>query len=44
VLRTIELILGMRPMTVFDAGAKSMFRSFAEQATTNAFTALVPKS
>ena len=44
VLRTIELILGMRPMTIFDAGAKSMFGSFAEQASTTPFTALMPKS
>ncbi len=43
-LRTIELILGMRPMTLFDAGARTMFGSFAGQASANAFTALMPKS
>lgn len=28
-LRTMELILGMRPMTVFDAGARPMWNAFA---------------
>ena len=44
VLRTIELILGMRPMTHFDAAAKPMFASFSQQPATATFTALMPKS
>ena len=28
-LRTIEIILGLRPMTIFDASAKPMFDAFA---------------
>ncbi len=31
VLRTIELIVGLRPMTQFDAGAPAMFASFSRQ-------------
>jgi DNA-binding beta-propeller fold protein YncE len=31
VLRTMELILGLRPMTVFDAGARPMWNAFAAQ-------------
>jgi len=31
-LRTMELILKLRPMTHFDAGARPMLRSFAKQA------------
>ncbi len=44
VLRTIELILGMRPMTHFDAGANPMFGSFSQQPSTAPFSALVPQS
>jgi DNA-binding beta-propeller fold protein YncE len=44
VLRTIELILGMRPMTHFDAGARTMFESFTRRADAQPFDATVPKS
>lgn len=44
VLKTIEMILGLRPMTHFDAGAKTMFGSFNEQASASPFTAVTPKS
>ncbi len=44
ILRTIELILGMRPMTHFDAAAKPMFASFSQQAASALFDAVVPKS
>jgi YVTN family beta-propeller protein len=37
VLRTIEIILGMRPMTVFDAGARPLFNVFAETPTATPF-------
>jgi len=39
VLRTVELILGMRPFTQFDAAAKPMFGSFSESANAQPFTA-----
>jgi len=32
-LRTIEIILGLHPMTVFDAAAKPMFDAFANSPT-----------
>ena len=32
-LRTIEIILGLRPMTIFDASAKPMFDAFANTPT-----------
>jgi DNA-binding beta-propeller fold protein YncE len=44
VLRTIELILGMRPMTHFDAAGRPMFGSFSQQPAAAPFTALVPQS
>jgi DNA-binding beta-propeller fold protein YncE len=44
VLRTIELILGMRPMTHFDAAAKPMFGSFSRQPATAPVSILVPQS
>lgn len=44
VLRTVELILGLRPMTHFDAGARPMFGSFARQADPRAYTAIEPKA
>src|ERR1017187_9700425 len=37
VLRTMELILGMRPMTTFDAGARPMFSVFGNTATAGAY-------
>ncbi len=43
ILRTMELILGLRPMTHFDAGARPMFASFSRQADTRPFTAISPK-
>ena len=43
VLRTMELILGMRPMTQFDAGARPMFESFSKVAETTPFNAISPK-
>jgi hypothetical protein len=43
VLRTMEMILGLRPMTHFDAAARPMFGSFSEQADTRPYTALQPK-
>ncbi|MDF2191871.1 bifunctional YncE family protein/alkaline phosphatase family protein [Paraflavitalea sp. CAU 1676] len=36
-LRTIELILGMKPMTQFDAAAKPMWRSFTNKPDYTAF-------
>ncbi|HLH01286.1 MAG TPA: bifunctional YncE family protein/alkaline phosphatase family protein [Bryobacteraceae bacterium] len=44
VLRTIELILGLRPMTHFDAGARPMFASFADQPDAKPFDVIAPKS
>jgi hypothetical protein len=40
VLRTIELILGMPPMTQYDAAATPMWRSFNTTADTTGFTML----
>jgi YVTN family beta-propeller protein len=42
VLRTIELILGMPPMTQYDAAAKPMWACFQEQVLPSVFTAIVP--
>jgi hypothetical protein len=39
-LRTIELILGLPPMTQYDAAATPMWRSFSNTADTAPFTAL----
>ena len=39
-LRTIELILGLPPMSQFDAGATPMYRCFTSQANGAAFTHL----
>jgi DNA-binding beta-propeller fold protein YncE len=41
-LRTIELILGMKPMTQFDAAATPMFNSFAAQPDLRPFEAVRP--
>jgi hypothetical protein len=41
-LRTMELILGLQPMTQFDAAAAPMFNSFAATANTDPFVALPP--
>jgi DNA-binding beta-propeller fold protein YncE len=43
ILRTMELILGLRPMTHFDAGARPMFSTFSNQPDTTPFTAIAPK-
>ena len=40
VLRTIELILGMPPMTQYDAAATPMWRCFTNNMVANKFTAL----
>ncbi len=42
-LRTMELILGLPPMTQYDAGATPMFRCFTNKATPFAHTVLQPK-
>jgi len=39
-LRTMELILGLKPMTQFDAAAAPMFNSFQAVADTSPYTAL----
>jgi DNA-binding beta-propeller fold protein YncE len=44
VLRTMELIVGLRPLTHFDAGARPMFGSFSQQPNAQPFTAIQPKS
>ncbi len=41
-LRTIELILGMPPMTQFDAAATPLWRCFSPVPNTKPFTALMP--
>jgi hypothetical protein len=41
-LRTMELILGMKPMTEFDAAATPMFNSFSAQPDTRVFEAVPP--
>ena len=43
ILRTMELILGLRPMTHFDAGARPMFGSFSDQPDARPYTAITPK-
>ncbi len=41
-LRTIELILGLPPMSQYDAAATPMWRCFAEKADPAGFTAILP--
>lgn len=43
VLRTMELILGLRPMTHFDAGARPMWAAFANQPDAKPYTAEKPR-
>ena len=43
VLRTIELIAGLRPMTHFDAGARPMFSTFSRQPDNAPFNVIQPK-
>jgi hypothetical protein len=42
-LRTMELILGLRPMTHFDAGARPMAPAFQAKADTTPYTAEKPR-
>ena len=42
-LRTIELILGLRPMTQFDAAARPMFNAFTAEANTGNYNAEKPR-
>jgi hypothetical protein len=44
ILRTIELILGMRPMTHFDAAATPMWRAFANQPVLTPFDVEQPRT
>jgi hypothetical protein len=39
-LHTIELILGIKPMTQYDAAAESMWRSFTEKPDLTSFVSL----
>jgi DNA-binding beta-propeller fold protein YncE len=41
-LRTMELILGLRPMSQFDAAARPMFNSFQPRPNLEPYTALMP--
>jgi DNA-binding beta-propeller fold protein YncE len=43
-LKTIEMIIGLRPLTHFDAGAKTLFSTFSNQPADSAFAAITPKS
>jgi hypothetical protein len=42
ILRTIELILGLKPMSQFDAAATPMYRSFAAKPDLTPYTHEVP--
>ena len=42
VLRTIELILGLPPMTQYDAAAMPMWRCFANKSAASEYTAVTP--
>jgi DNA-binding beta-propeller fold protein YncE len=44
VLRTIELILGLRPMTQFDAAARPMWAAFTSKPDARPYTAEQPKT
>ena len=43
-LRTMELILGMRPMSQFDAAATPMYHSFHPTPDANPYAAVLPKA
>ncbi len=43
VLRTMERILGLRPMTQFDAASRPMFGNFSQQPDLRPYTAIAPK-
>ncbi|MBI3880044.1 MAG: bifunctional YncE family protein/alkaline phosphatase family protein [Verrucomicrobia bacterium] len=42
-IRTMELILGLPPLTQYDAGATPMFNCFTKKAIATEYTALMPK-
>lgn len=42
-IRTMELILGLPPLTQYDAGATPMYGCFQKKATLTPFTALMPQ-
>ncbi len=42
-IRTMELILGLPPLTQYDAGATPMFHCFAEKPTSTPYTLLKPE-
>ena len=42
-LRTMELILGLKPMSQFDAAARPMYNSFTAKPDLTAYTHVVPK-
>ncbi len=42
VLRTMELIVGLHPLTHFDAAARPMFASFSRQADPQAYSVIAP--
>jgi hypothetical protein len=42
-LRTMELILGMRPMSQFDAAATPMYHAFTEQSQLKPYVSVVPE-
>jgi len=42
-LRTMELILGLRPMTMFDAGARPMFAAFSHKPDMTPYKAEMPR-
>jgi DNA-binding beta-propeller fold protein YncE len=44
VLRTMELIVGLRPLTHFDAAARPMFAGFSRQPDTRPYTLIQPKT
>ncbi|HZL56053.1 MAG TPA: hypothetical protein VFC21_03165, partial [Bryobacteraceae bacterium] len=44
VLRTMELILGLHPMTTYDAGARPMFSVFGNTPSSAPYTALSPQT
>ncbi|MBV8069753.1 MAG: beta-propeller fold lactonase family protein [Acidobacteriaceae bacterium] len=43
VLRTMEMIVGLRPMTQFDAAARPMFTGFSRQPDARPYTVIQPK-
>jgi DNA-binding beta-propeller fold protein YncE len=44
VLRTMEMIVGLRPLTHFDAAAHPMFGAFSRQADTRPYTVIPPRA